>query len=139
MNGRTLLVTTPEPPPEARLITQLREAMIPPLSMREAARRAGISPALWTQNENGWRKVAPGITVPIRARPDKLALMAMVVQATPEQLETAGRKDAAVILRKYLDAGPDASAQIAEVVRQSRDFTDQQKQALIQLIERDRR
>jgi hypothetical protein len=139
VNGRIPQVTTPKPPPEARLITELREAKVPPLSMREAARRAGFSAPTWVQNEQGYRKVAPGVTIRIRATDEKLARMALVVGATPEQLEKTGRADAAVILQKLIDAGPDPVAQMAEVVRQSREFTDQQKQALIQLIERDGR
>jgi len=37
---KDLQVTTPEPPPDARLIHELREAITPKLSMREAARQA---------------------------------------------------------------------------------------------------
>ena len=130
-------MTTPEPPPEARLITELREGIIPALSMREAARRAGMSASLWTQYEQGYRKVTPAVTIPIRATADKLAGMALVVGATPEQLREAGRDDAAAILRKLIDAGPDPKAQMVEKIRQSRDFTERQKRDLIELILRD--
>ncbi len=130
-------MTTPEPPSEARLIARLREGMAPSLSMREAAKRAGISPALWSQNEQGYRKVTPLVTIPIRATADKLASMAQVVGATPEQLREAGREDAAAILQKLIDAGPDPHAQLVERIRASRDFSERQKRALIELVLRD--
>lgn len=130
-------VTTSEPPPEAKLITRLREGAAPSLSMREAARRAGISPALWSQNEQGYRKVTPDVTIPIRATADKLAAMALVVGATPGQLREADRADAAAILQKLIDAGPDPGAQMVEKIRASRDFDERQKRALIELVLRD--
>lgn len=130
-------MTTPEPPPEARLITELREAAFPALSMREAARRAGMSASLWTQYEQGYRKVTPAVTIPVRATADKLASMALVVGATPGQLREAGRDDAAGILEKLIDAGPDPRAQMAEKIRQSRDFTERQKRKLIELVLRE--
>lgn len=131
------MTSVPQAPPEAELITRLREAKVPPLSMREAARRAGFSVATWTQNEQGHRKVGPGMIIPIRATDEKLARMALVVGATPGQLEETGRHSAAVMLRKLIDAGPDPADQLAETVRQSRDFSDSQKRALIDLITRD--
>jgi hypothetical protein len=127
-------VTTPAPPPEAQLITRLRENMVPPLSMREAARRAGMSASAWTQNEQGWRKVAPGVTIPVRATADKLARMALVVGAKPERLREAARSDAAAILQKLIDAGPDPAAQLEEILRNSRDLSDAQKRRLIELV-----
>lgn len=130
-------MTTPEPPPEARLITELREGAFPALSMREAARRAGMSASLWTQYEQGYRKVTPAVTIAIKATADKLAGMALVVGATPEQLRESGRDDAAAILQKLVDAGPDPRAQVVEKIRQSRDFTERQKRALIELVLRD--
>lgn len=130
-------MTTPEPPPEARLITELREGAFPALSMREAARRAGMSASLWTQYEQGYRKVTPAVTIAIKATADKLAGMALVVGATPEQLRESGRGDAAAILQKLVDAGPDPKAQVVEKIRQSRDFTERQKRALIELVLRD--
>lgn len=128
-------MTTPEAPPEAKLIARLREAQIPALSMRGAAKRAGMSPALWTQNEQGHRKVAPGVTIPIRATPDKLASMALVVGAVPQQLRDAGREDAASILERLIAAGPDENERMIEAVRSSREFNDAQKQTLIKMIE----
>lgn len=125
-----------DPPPEAKLIARLRKDKVPPLSMREAARRAGFSVATWTQNEQGYRKVTPGLTIPIRATDEKLAGMALVVGATPAQLRGTGRPDAARMLQKIIDAGPDPRAQLAETIRQSREFTEKQKGALIEMVMR---
>jgi transcriptional regulator with XRE-family HTH domain len=130
-------VTTPEPPPEALLIAELREAIVPSLSMREAARRAGMSASLWTQYEQGYRKVTPAVTIPVTATADKLASMALVVGAAPDQLREAGRADAAATLRKLIEAGPDPSAQMVEKIRASGDFSERQKRALIELVTRD--
>lgn len=130
-------MTTPEPPPEAKLIARLRLDAVPALSMREAARRAGMSASLWTQYEQGYRKVTPAVTIPMRATADKLARMGLTVSATPDQLSDAGRGDAAAILRKLIDAGPDPKAQMVEKIRASSDFTERQKRALIDMIQRD--
>jgi len=127
-------VTTPQAPPEAQLIARLRSEQVPPLSMREAARRAGFSVATWTQNEQGYRKVTPALTIPIRATADKLARMSLVVRASPAQLREVGRDDAAKILQKLIDAGPDPAAQLAEAVRNSDGLTERQKQALIEMV-----
>jgi transcriptional regulator with XRE-family HTH domain len=130
-------VTTPEPPPEALLIAELRKAIVPSLSMREAARRAGMSASLWNQYEQGYRKVTPAVTIPIRATADKLASMARIVGATPDQLREAGRRDAAAILQKLIDAAPDPNAEMVEKIRASGEFSERQKRALIELVTRD--
>lgn len=129
-------MTTPEPPPEARLIAELRSAAIPPLSMREAARRAGFSVATWTQIEQGHRKVTAAVTIAVRGTDEKVARMALTVGAAPGQLAAAGRPEAARILEKLIAAGPDLDTQTIETIRQSRDFTDQQKAHLIDLLKR---
>lgn len=103
--------------------------------MREAARRAGISPALWTQNEQGYRKVTAGVVIPWRATDDKLAAMALVVGATPGQLEETGRDGAARILSKLIDAAPDPAAQLITAIQEDT-LSDRQKRELIKLIEK---
>jgi len=125
------------PPPEAQLIARLRTEHVPPLSMREAARRAGFSVATWTQNEQGYRKVTPLLTIPIRATDDKLARMALIVGAKPAQLRDADRGEAARILQALIDAGPDPTAQLAEAVRNAGGLTERQKRAVIDIISRD--
>lgn len=130
-------MTTPDPPPWGRLITDYREAQMPPLSMREGARRAGFSVATWTQIEQGYRKVAPAIVIPIRGTDDKLARMAQVAGVPPEKLAGAGRPDAAAMLERLLAAAPDPVEALVERVRQSREFTQRQKEVLIQAIRKD--
>ena len=136
------VTTLPGAPPEAQLIAQLREAKVPVMSMREAARRAaqiapnGFSVATWTQNEQGYRKVTDGVVIPIRATDERLAYMALVVGAAPGQLETAGRPEAAVILKKLLAAGPDPLADTIEAVRASKDLTEQQRRVILDAIQR---
>lgn len=132
-------MTTPEPPPEAKLIARLRNDMVPVLSMREAARRAGFSVATWTQIEQGHRKVTAAVTIAIRGTDEKVARMALVVGAKPEQLAGAGRPEAAQILEKLVAAGPDVRTQTIETIRQSSDFSDQQKAHLIDLLKRESR
>jgi hypothetical protein len=113
--------------------------MIPPLSMREAARRAGFSVATWTQIEQGHRKVTAAVTITVRGTDEKIARMAVVAGATPAQLADAGRPEAARMLEKLIDAGPDIQTQTIEAVRQSGDFSDQQKRHLIDLLKRESR
>ena len=132
-------MTTPEPPPEARLIAELRNGMVPVLSMREAARRAGFSVATWTQIEQGHRKVTAAVTIAIRGTDEKIARMALVVGAAPQQLTEAGRPGAARMLERLIEAGPDPVEQIAEIVRQSGDFSERQKAYLSDLLKRESR
>lgn len=78
-------------PPEAELIAAARATAR--LSMREAARRAGISDATWRNVE----------TKPDAARPARtVARMASVLSVTPAGLEDAGRRDAAGELRQLM-------------------------------------
>lgn len=136
--GEAQVTTLPQPPPEAALIAQLREAQVPKLSMREAARRARFSVATWTQNEQGYRKVASDVIIPITATAEKLARMALVVGAKPDQLEATGRQDAAEVLRKIMESESDPASQLIQAVRLNRELTDQQKREIIERLERDR-
>ncbi|WP_157250165.1 helix-turn-helix domain-containing protein [Nonomuraea typhae] len=76
-------------PPEAALIRERREQMLPRMSIRKAAARAAMSEAAWRHIENG-RYVGPA---------DKIALMAREVGVTPGELDALGRGDAARLLR----------------------------------------
>lgn len=120
------------------LIRRRREDRVPHLSMREAARRADISSPWWRTLETGIRRVK-GQDFPERANAETLARMALVVGATAQELEQAGRPDAAVKLAKLIAAGPDPANQIAAAVRQSPNLTEEQKQYLTGLLERDTR
>jgi hypothetical protein len=103
--------------------------------MREAARRAQISPAWWRMIETGVRRVARQ-DFPERANDETLARMAQVVGATPAELRDAARPEAAVLLEKMLAAGPDPMTRLAEDVRNSRDLDESQKKHLLSLLER---
>jgi transcriptional regulator with XRE-family HTH domain len=87
------------PPPEASLIRRWREAAVPPLSRRQAAARAGISPSQWSDVERGSKRAGPGIVIPVQATAQTLAKMAKAVGAGADELAAAGRDDAARQLR----------------------------------------
>jgi Helix-turn-helix domain len=86
----------PAPPPWGALImTALaREG----LSVREAARRAGLSEGRWRQITAGYQIVSPGVYAEVHGPAATIARMASVVGVTPEQLTEAGRDDAAQML-----------------------------------------
>lgn len=89
----------PEQPPEGRLIADAADHMN--LSIRAAARQAGISYGRWRQIVMGYQNVSPGSFAPVRAPARTLARMAAVVGVTPEQMETQGqRSDAAEFMRQ---------------------------------------
>lgn len=88
----------PAPPPEGRLIAAALSDS--GLSIREAAKQAGISYGRWRQITSGYQNVSPGSFARVRAPARTLAKMASVVRVSPGQLEDAGRTDAAEILRK---------------------------------------
>jgi transcriptional regulator with XRE-family HTH domain len=91
--------TEPQPPADALLIRQRREAAAPPMSRRQAAVKAGISPSQWSDIERGSKMAGQGTVVPIRATAETLARMARVVGATANELTAAGRSDAADLLQ----------------------------------------
>lgn len=82
-------------PAEAELIRQRREASDPPLSRRQAAIKAGISPSQWSDVERGYKQAGSGVTIPVQTTPETLARMAQAVGANADDLAAAGRQDAA--------------------------------------------
>ena len=88
--------TRPEPPREAALIEAARKRAR--LSVREAARQAGLSDARWRQITSGYQSVS-GSHIPVKAPADTLARMAQVLHITAEELVEVGREDAAKALR----------------------------------------
>jgi hypothetical protein len=91
----------PDQRPEGKLIAASAERL--DLSIREAAKRAGISYGRWRQIVTGYQNVSPGSVAAVRAPARTLAKMAAVVGITAEQMETDGqRPDAAEILREML-------------------------------------
>ena len=101
------MTTDPQPPPEATLITQRIETLIPQPSRSHLAREAGISPALWAKIEKGYDQ-SSGIRVPYRGSARAVAAMASVLGITPAQLRKAGRSDAA----KHLTALPEREPEL---------------------------
>lgn len=87
----------PEQRPEGRLIAAASKSS--PLSVREAAAEVGMSEGRWYQIVRGYQTISKGVYAPVRGPAETLARMAKVVGVTPEQLEEAGRDDAAEELR----------------------------------------
>ena len=95
----------PEPPPEGQLIADAADHM--KLSIREAARRAGISYGRWRQIVTGYQNVSHGSYAPVHAPAKTLARMAAVVGVTADEMETQGqRADAAEFMRQDVRPEP---------------------------------
>jgi hypothetical protein len=105
----------PEPPPWGTLITAalVRQG----LSAREAARRAGLSEGRWRQVTSGYQVVSPGVYAEVRGPAGTVARMAAVVGLTPEQLQAAGRPDAADALASHRGQQAETGAELLERVR----------------------
>jgi transcriptional regulator with XRE-family HTH domain len=88
-------------PAEADLIRLRREALVPDMSRRQAAAKAGISPSQWSDVERGHKKAGSGIVVPVHATAETLARMARAVGVSAGDLAAAGREDAARRLRDF--------------------------------------
>ena len=101
--------TRPEQPPEGKLIADAAARL--DLSIREAARRAGISYGRWRQIVTGYQNVSPGSYAAVRAPAGTLAKMATVVGVTSEQMAGEGqRPDAAALIAQASPAAPDPAA-----------------------------
>lgn len=88
----------PAPPPEGQLLqAALKKSK---LSARMAAQQAGISEGRWRQIASGYQVVSAGQYAPVRAPAETVARMANVAKVSAEQLEEAGRPDAADELRR---------------------------------------
>lgn len=94
------MTETPEPPPEAQLIEQNRKTRTR-LSIRKAAEHSGISEGRWRQIAKGYTSVAAGVKAPAIAPDVTLSRMALASQTTADELESAGRADAAELVRQY--------------------------------------
>lgn len=88
--------------PEGALLE--RALMGPPRKgLRELAREIGLSDARVRQIINGYRTES-GQTIQIVGPPETVARMAYALGVTPDQLENAGRSDAASSLRDVIEA-----------------------------------
>lgn len=106
----------PEQPPEGALIkASLKRTG---KSARKAAREAGMSEGRWRQIVDGYQIVSAGVYAPVRGPAETVARMAAVAGVPPDDLEAAGRGDAAAELRASEDrrsAMPDLSALPADL------------------------
>jgi hypothetical protein len=93
----------PEQPAEGKLIEDATADL--DISIREAAKRAGISYGRWRQIVKGYQNVSPGVYAEVRNAPAKtVARMAAVAGVTPELMETKGqRPDVAEVMRRRDD------------------------------------
>lgn len=91
---------TPGPTPEGSLIGEAAKAS--GRSIRQLAANAGISDTRWRQITRGWQENAKGKVIEARASDTALARMALVLELTPEDLVTVGRRDAAQELTRLL-------------------------------------
>lgn len=124
----------PEQRPEGRLIAAaLRRSK---LSARRASQLAGMSDGRWGQIVRGYQTMGDDVFAAVRAPADTLARMAKVVGVTPEQLEAAGREDAAEELRELVAdalAQPPADESAGVLASRIRDDPEL-AQAIAQLI-----
>jgi hypothetical protein len=103
----------PEPPPWGVLIEKAREGQ--GLSVRESARRAGISEGWWRQIVRGYQNMGSGSYGTVPGPAGTVADMARVVKVTPDQMETAGeRPDAAKVMREVREIGVGEPSDAAE-------------------------
>ncbi len=105
----------PEPPPWGKLISDALKRS--GLSARKAAQRAGMSDGRWRQITSGYQNVSRGVFAPVQGPAETVARMAQVVGATPEQLEGAGRADAAEELRTLLGAREPSHRELIDDLR----------------------
>ena len=95
----------PGPPPEGILIEAARKRI--GLSIRESARRAGISEGWWRQVARGYQTLSGGAWGPVQAPPETVAKMARVVQLSAAQVENEGRRpDAAEFMLREVPPPP---------------------------------
>ncbi len=85
---------TPKQPEEARIIDAAQKSAVPRISMREAAKRSGMSDGRWRQIVKGYQGTGTG-RIPVVAPDETLARMALAVGVTDSQLVEAGRPAAA--------------------------------------------
>lgn len=95
----------PPAPPEAVLIRLAREAA--DIRIAEAAKRAGVSVARWSQIEAG-SEIRHGNVNPVAGRAGTIARMAAEVGLTAERMASEGQR-------------PDAAEILAEIIRQRGD------------------
>jgi hypothetical protein len=109
----------PPQPPEGKLIEDAAAHL--DISIREAARRAGLSYGRWRQIVQGYQNGSQGSYAEVRGPVKTVARMATTVGITPEQMETEGqRPDVADFMRQEPGTRPpeiDFAGDDAEALR----------------------
>lgn len=72
------------------------------ISVREAARRAGISEGWWRQIVKGYQSLSGGGYGPIRGPAETVGRMAFIARVPHHRLVEAGRPDAAIFLNQLI-------------------------------------
>lgn len=98
------MMKPPAPPPEGTLITESLKRKH--LSVRKAAKQAGISEGWWRQVVRGYQTLSGGGYGKVKGPDETVARMALVAGVTPEQLSQAGRDTAAQELELLLAQAP---------------------------------
>lgn len=96
----------PEQRPEGALIAAALKRSR--MSQRQAATKAGISENRLRAIVHGYQTVSAGTYAPVRGPAETVARIAEVAGVTPEELEEAGRADAAEELRSLKPASDPA-------------------------------
>lgn len=109
--GNVEHMTTPNPPPTAKLLRDARERMSPPITIFEAARRASVSEGTWRNAARGTRHLPGGRLSAYEPDPPTLARMSRAVGVTPAELRAIGRQEAAEILEADRPTGDARLAQ----------------------------
>lgn len=135
------MATMPDKPQQPAEGALIQRAMIRQrLSARQAATKAAMSEGRWRQIVAGYQS-ARGQHIPVTAPPATLARMAQAVGLTPDDLTTAGRADAADVLRDLATAQPgpaqstpaSRSEALTKVMRSDK-LTDDQKRRIVELL-----
>lgn len=94
----------PQPGADARLIAYARQNHVPPLSIRAAAKKAGISESRWRQIEKGYSAISANRFTEAVAPDLTLASMAMAVGLDGDDLRGVDRGGAARIIDAQREA-----------------------------------
>lgn len=90
----------PPPRPEGELIAEYQKRS--GLSVRQAARRAGISEGWWRQIVKGHQTLSGGGIGPVKGPAETVARMAFAVGVPHHRLVEVGRDDAALALNRII-------------------------------------
>jgi transcriptional regulator with XRE-family HTH domain len=120
----------PSQPPEGALIQRALKKS--GLSIRALASRVDLSDARVRQYINGYTSAGRGQYVFVEAPADRLAAIAQALNVSPEELEKAGRADAAESLRaRSVSDVSNHEPEIGFLTRVREDLTDEEWEDLV--------